>query len=761
MQIVKTIKQSLLNMILFTLILGVYSLNAQVINYNEVNAYGWGQGMDMGAPALCDIDNDGYMDMLLGNLEGKIWHLEQAGGDEFIIVSKNFCGIDVGTSSIPVFTNINNNGLIDLVIGSKENLEWYEQADINSNSFVLKSSSLISVDIGRAYAPTIADLNHDGLLEMFIGEFNGYLWYFEQDSINAGTFSLVDDSWMDWDVGMEPRPHFTDLNDDGLFDLLIGEPSGKIIHLVQNGVDSINFHQVSDNLIGMEFGSNLIPCVVDIDNDHKMDLFIGELFNGLYHYEQADSASDEFILISDQVYNTRDFGFYIGFTIEDIDGDGLLDMLVSPLRSNEETNYIEHYEQDEIGSLNFILIDNQFNDITNYHYYNLSFYDINGNGLLDLFVGKKDGTIARYEQDEPNSYNFSLEEDEFSNIDLNSSAHPTFRDIDGDSDLEMIAGSVNNTLYYFNQDSIDDATFKLQTTYFLFIELEGYLTPEFTDIDGDSLLDLIVGDKSGRLHYYEQDAVHSSDFSLITDNFASIDYGTRVIPRFADVNNDGQLDMFVAENGGGITLHLRNDENDMTPPDVPTNLSAVVDGNYVNLSWSACTAEDLALYNIYRGVRNDTTVAEYINSAKKGVTIFADSSLTVSGTYFYWVKALDTYGNESGFSNADSMSITIVGIKDIQESILNDFALYQNYPNPFNPETTIRYTVRAQDLVPQRVELSIYNTLGQKVATLVNKKQPAGSYQVKWNASGLSSGVYLYHLQAGEHVQTKKMILMK
>ena len=90
-----------------------------------------------------------------------------------------------------------------------------------------------------------------------------------------------------------------------------------------------------------------------------------------------------------------------------------------------------------------------------------------------------------------------------------------------------------------------------------------------------------------------------------------------------------------------------------------------------------------------------------------------------------------------------------------------EFRLYQNYPNPFNPITTIRYIVETQNFASQHVDLSIYNTLGQKIATLVNTKQPAGSYQIKWNASGLSSGVYLYRLQTGEHVQTRKMIFLK
>jgi len=85
------------------------------------------------------------------------------------------------------------------------------------------------------------------------------------------------------------------------------------------------------------------------------------------------------------------------------------------------------------------------------------------------------------------------------------------------------------------------------------------------------------------------------------------------------------------------------------------------------------------------------------------------------------------------------------------------FELRQNFPNPFNPTTAIRYQLPADSFV----DLSIFNLLGQKVATLVTERQPAGDYNVEWDASGLASGVYLYRLEAGEFVQTKKLILMR
>ncbi|MEJ2634730.1 MAG: C1 family peptidase [Calditrichia bacterium] len=83
--------------------------------------------------------------------------------------------------------------------------------------------------------------------------------------------------------------------------------------------------------------------------------------------------------------------------------------------------------------------------------------------------------------------------------------------------------------------------------------------------------------------------------------------------------------------------------------------------------------------------------------------------------------------------------------------------LEQNYPNPFNPLTIIKYQLP----ISSEVELSIYNLLGQKVATLVSAKQPAGYYSVIWDASGLASGVYVCRLDTGDFVQTKKMLLIR
>jgi hypothetical protein len=98
----------------------------------------------------------------------------------------------------------------------------------------------------------------------------------------------------------------------------------------------------------------------------------------------------------------------------------------------------------------------------------------------------------------------------------------------------------------------------------------------------------------------------------------------------------------------------------------------------------------------------------------------------------------------------------ITDVKEIN-SLPTDFVLEQNYPNPFNPSTTINFSVGKAS----NVKLTVYNMLGQKVATLVNNFMNAGSYEVKFNASRLASGIYFYSLEAGNMKLNKKMMLLK
>jgi hypothetical protein len=99
----------------------------------------------------------------------------------------------------------------------------------------------------------------------------------------------------------------------------------------------------------------------------------------------------------------------------------------------------------------------------------------------------------------------------------------------------------------------------------------------------------------------------------------------------------------------------------------------------------------------------------------------------------------------------------VIGNTGKQNGLIEDFILGQNYPNPFNPSTSIEYVVPGNEFI----SLKVYDVLGNEIATLVNEEKSSGSYQVKFDATGIPSGVYFYKLNAGEFSQTKKMILMK
>jgi len=130
-----------------------------------------------------------------------------------------------------------------------------------------------------------------------------------------------------------------------------------------------------------------------------------------------------------------------------------------------------------------------------------------------------------------------------------------------------------------------------------------------------------------------------------------------------------------------------------------------------------------------------------------GIRIYNTSSLY--DKMYYSTKILGATIQSAQFIYTPS------SIDDI--SMVNNYSLSQCYPNPFNPATTINY------IIPElsKVVIMVYDVLGKEIATLVNEEKPAGSYEVEFDATELSSSIYFYRLQAGSFVETKKMVLMK
>ena len=179
----------------------------------------------------------------------------------------------------------------------------------------------------------------------------------------------------------------------------------------------------------------------------------------------------------------------------------------------------------------------------------------------------------------------------------------------------------------------------------------------------------------------------------------------------------------------------------------------------VQLNWTTATETNNAGFEILRFTQNDNDwntigfVPGFGTSTEPKSYSFIDEDIS-SGIYKYRLKQIDFDGS---FEYSTKIEVEV-------DFTPKDYVLYQNYPNPFNPTTIIKYEIpsvtlrRAQSDI--MVSLKVYDVLGNEVATLVNEESQPGVYEVEFNASSLSSGIYLYKLQAGKFIQTKKMILV-
>ncbi len=224
----------------------------------------------------------------------------------------------------------------------------------------------------------------------------------------------------------------------------------------------------------------------------------------------------------------------------------------------------------------------------------------------------------------------------------------------------------------------------------------------------------------------------------------------------------------------------RRSLTELLPEFYPPRIGSVRDvpndqGGKVSMLWSRSSLDITAIqtiteYRVWRGVRNAllSIVWEYVGSSPAQgfpeysytVPTPSDSGPQGNSMYYFRVSAQTTTPETSFFSKPDSgysVNNLLIGVDDDNQSVVSSYSLSQNYPNPFNPSTTIRYAL------PERshVTLTVFNALGQQVATLVQAEQEAGYHEVQYEASSLASGVYPYRLQAGDFAQTRRLVLLR
>jgi len=241
--------------------------------------------------------------------------------------------------------------------------------------------------------------------------------------------------------------------------------------------------------------------------------------------------------------------------------------------------------------------------------------------------------------------------------------------------------------------------------------------------------------------------------SALTDNAIILDSlvdGTKYYWRILSNNNTdsiGGYSSFTRPNTFSILLKC------------PQNLNVYTSPQANFLTWNNITTNADSII-IERKGGCDTVDYKKIGEVSKGKSYFVDADPdtvnVISNEYTYRIKAVNSF-SYSVYSY--SPAFTWAGVTGIFSSnnLPKKYSLEQNYPNPFNPSTTIRYDI----LKDGNVTIKIYNTLGQIISNLVDEYKKAGSYEVNFNGSRLSSGIYFYKLQAGSYSSVRKMILLK
>ncbi len=190
--------------------------------------------------------------------------------------------------------------------------------------------------------------------------------------------------------------------------------------------------------------------------------------------------------------------------------------------------------------------------------------------------------------------------------------------------------------------------------------------------------------------------------------------------------------------------------------------------NNVQLAWGPHPTFNATNYKVYRAISEEphnpySLTYTLIATTNSSTYQYLDQAISLNGTgiyVYYHVKAYRTspspnYSSATNYVSTEAEDL-FKEINTTQEEV-KEFNLAQNYPNPFNPATKISYSIPEAG----EVSIKIYSVVGEMITNLVNENQEAGTYEVEFNASSLTSGIYFYRLSAGNFSETKKLILLK
>ncbi len=714
-----------------------------------------------------DIDNDGDLDLITGGYTGL--HLYRNIGSatqpEFSHEDGFFSGLNVGQNPVPDLADFDDDGDPDLVVGLSEDgsVLLYENTGNAQQAIFSQSDMELIADIGLYAYPVFADFDQDGDEDILCGRDSHNFSYFENaagdwqqnDALFTG---LGSDTY--WN-----SPDLVDLDGDDVFDLIYGTASGPLAYHVNNGSGTSPSWSENTSLFGgvLDVGGASNPVFCDFDGDGDLDMISGSQLGDIKYFENTGNAQSPAWQEDSSYFASIDHSIYAAVAIGDIDNDGDADAIVGDLSGN-----LYFHRNDGMG---FSEETGFFTGFSVSGWSAPRLLDMDDDGDLDIAVGGEDGEMSYLENQGTASAPDWVEiGGYFGTIDVGSNCVPSFADFDADGDYDFAAGNLFGDVTYFEYGmgwEEDSAIFDAMT-------MDQNATPALVDLDADGDYDLVVGCYDGTFSYW-RNLMYSGEVLNPPRNLA-VEIDADVVLTW-DEPLEGSTSPFV-----GYCVYLDGEEVaettalTWTPTGLEEGQSYTVMLTAVYQAGESLPATIGFIYALYNPPENLTY--DLSNEAidlhwdepqgstydVAGYRVYVDYELVGSPTERTW--AIENPQHEHTYmvavtamypgdieSEAATREIYFTGCEDI----VSVTRVIGNYPNPFNPTTVIRFDLAGKS----KVSLDIFNAKGQKVTTLLDGMLSPDSYSIPWDASGQSSGIYLYRLKIDGKTYIRKMVMIK